>query len=118
MKNSMLKKMILPVLGVFLLSGCAMHSGYMTGSAALSSNNFSYIKRDLEGESTALYVFGLGGLAKAAIMDEAKRDLLAANPLGDNQALANVTVSWKYTYVFPFAMTNKCTVTADIVEFK
>jgi hypothetical protein len=103
---------------ISLLSNCAMHQGYMVNSAALSSNNFTYVKKDLKGTAMATYVFGLGGLSKMALVDVAKKDLLSANPLKDNQALVNLTVNWKNTFVLPFAITNRCTVTADIVEFK
>ena len=66
----------------------------------------------------ATYVFGLGGLSKKTLVDVAKKDLLSENPLNDNQAMVNLTVNWKNTFVLPFAITNRCTVTADIVEFK
>ena len=102
---------------ISLLSSCAMHQGYMVNSAALGSNNFTYVEKDVTGTAMATYVFGLGGLSKMAIVDVAKKDLLYANPLKDNQALVNLTVSWKNTFVF-FVTTNRCTVTADIVEFK
>ena len=90
----------------------------MVNSASLSSNNFTYVKKDVNGTAMATYVFGLGGLSIMAIVDDAKKDLLSANPLKDNQALVNLTISWKKTFVLPFAITNRCTVTADIVEFK
>jgi hypothetical protein len=117
MKNRIFKSVM--TLVVFsLLSSCAAHHGYMVNSAALSSNNFSYVKKDLKGTARATYVFGFGGLSKMALVDVAKKDLLSANPLKDNQAIVNLTVNWKSTFVLPFAITNRCTVTADIVEFK
>jgi len=42
---------------------------------------------------------------------------LQNNPLKEGQALANVTVDFKNSIIF-FVMTEKVTVTADIVEFK
>ncbi len=103
---------------ISLLSSCAMHQGYMVNSAALSSSNFTYVKKYVQGTAKVTYIFGLGGLSKIALVDNAKMDLLYANPLKDNQALVNLTVNWKTTFVLPFAFTNRCTVTADIVEFK
>lgn len=103
---------------ISLLSNCAMHTGYMVNSASLSNNNFTYVKKDVSGSAKATYIFGLGGLAKMALVDVAKKDLLSENPLKDNQTLVNLTVNWKNTFVLPFAVTNRCTVTADIVEFK
>lgn len=103
---------------VLLLSGCSLHSGYMTNSASLSSSNFSYVKTNLKGYSKAVYVFGIGGLDHDALVDEAKRNLLDTTPLKDNQALVNITLSWKSSFVIPLVITRRCTITADIVEFK
>ncbi|MSQ79844.1 MAG: hypothetical protein EXR21_09270 [Flavobacteriaceae bacterium] len=104
---------------ISLLSSCAMHQGYMVNSAALSSNNFTYVYKDLKGTAMVTYVFGIfGGLDKMALVNAAKKDLLSKSPLRDNQALVNLTVNWKATFVLPFAITNRCTVTADIVEFR
>ena len=116
MKKIVLKSVII-LFVISFLSSCALHNGYIQNSASLSSNNFTYVKKDIKGAASATYVFGLGGLAKTAILDNAKKDLLSANPLKDNQALANITISWKKTFVLPFAITNRCTVTADIIEF-
>lgn len=117
MNNRILKSVMTLVL-ISLLSSCALHQGYIVNSATLSSNNFTYVKKDLIGTATATYVLGLGGLSKMGLVDVAKKDLLSANPLKDNQVLVNLTVNWKNTFVLPFAITNRCTVTADIVEFK
>jgi hypothetical protein len=103
---------------ISFLSSCAMHTGYMTNSASLSSDNFNYVNREVSGTAMATYVFFIGGLSKIALVDAAKNDLLVAHPLKNNQTLVNLTVNWKYTIVIPFVWTNRCTVTGDIVEFK
>jgi len=102
------------------ISSCAAyHSGNMANSASLNSNNFMYSKMNLQGTSTATYVLGIGGLAKESLVNEAKQQLLATHPLKDGQTLANLTVSYKNSGYFGiFYRTLKCTVTADIVEFK
>jgi hypothetical protein len=104
---------------LFLSSCAAFHSGYLANSAALSSGNFKYVIMDAQGTSKATYFLGIGGLARTALVSEAKENLLDKYPLNDNQVLVNVTVNWKHSY-YPFLLlvTNKCTVTADIVEFK
>ncbi|MBW7845705.1 MAG: hypothetical protein H3C45_08715 [Bacteroidia bacterium] len=117
MRKNILKS-VLTIFVITLLSSCAMHQGYMVNSASLGSNNFKYVYEGVTGTAMATYIFGLGGLSKKAIVDDAKNDLLSAYPLKDNQALVNLTVSWKNTFVLPFVITNRCTVTADIVEFK
>ena len=97
-------------------SSCATHWGMMTGNASLSSNNFKMVKM-ASGTSSTLKVFGLGGLANNAMVLNAKKDMLQNNPLKEGQALANVTVDFKNSIIF-FLMTEKVTVTADIIEFK
>ena len=45
--------------------------------------------------------------------------MLVASPLKGNQALVNLTVNFKSSYYLGFlVMTQKCIVTADVVEFK
>lgn len=104
-------------LSITLLSSCGIHKGYMNNSASLSEANFNYVKQGLIGTSSILQVLGIGGLDKMAMVDEAKQMMLKDNPLQANQALANVTVSWKNSF-FLLVFTTDCTVTADIVEFK
>lgn len=116
-RNSPIILLFLPIL-LSLNSCIALHSGYITNSAALSRGNFKYVTMDAQGTSKALYIWGIGGLDRNAMVSEAKEKLLDQYPLEDNQALVNVTVNWKSSFylLFPLA-TKKCTVTADIVEF-
>ena len=61
----------------------------------MSSANFSYIKKGIKGVKKCTYILGIGGFSKQAIADEAIRKLLKENSLGNNQALANITVNYK-----------------------
>jgi hypothetical protein len=118
MKKIILKSTLAVVL-VFLLGGCsAAHFGTMSNSASLDSANFSYVKQNIKGKSQATYVFGIGGLAKESLVNEAKQKMLAENPLKDNQALANLTVSYKGSHYLMLFGTMECTITADVVQFK
>ncbi len=103
---------------ISLFTSCAMHNGYMVNSASLSSSNFKYVNKEVTGTAIASYVIGIGGISKATLVGLAKQNLIEYYPLKENQALANITINWKTTYVLPFAITNRCTITADIVEFK
>lgn len=114
MKKSI--KFLFIAIFIALLSSCAVHSGYMNNSASLSGPNFSYTQQNLSGFSETTHVLGFGGLEKEALVEEAKRDMLKSYELKPNQALANVTVNWKNTFLI-VVMHSKCTVTADIVEF-
>jgi hypothetical protein len=110
-------RFLIIAIGVITFSSCAVHNGFMSSSASLSQANFSYTETSISGEASTLKVFGLGGLAKKAIVEEAKKDMLEKHPLKANQALANVTVNWKAGFYF-IVQTNTCTVTADVVEFE
>lgn len=104
------------VIIAFATSSCATHWGTMNGSASLSSNNFKIAKM-ASGTASTTKIFGFGGLAKDALVLEAKKDMMQNYPLREGQALANVTVDFKNSFMF-FVNTNKVTVTADVVEFK
>lgn len=119
MKKVILKSFFAISIAIFITGCAAIHDGYMANSASLSSNNFSYVKMNVQGTSTATYVLGIGGLAKETLVNDAKQQLLASNPLKSNQTLANLTVNYKNSrYLGVLFMTVKCTVTADVVEFK
>ncbi len=111
-----LKLIIAIAIVSFLSTSCATHLGMMTGNASLSSNNFKVVKI-AAGHAKTTRIFGLGGLGKDALVLDAKKDLLQNNPLRDGQALSNVTVDFKTSFIF-FVITEKVTVAADIVEFK
>lgn len=100
------------------MSGCAaMHSGIMSDSASLSSNNFKYVKL-AQGEAKTTLIFGFGGMKQNAMVAAAKSDLIQKNPLKEGQTLANVSVDFKYAIYLGIVIVNKATVTADIVEFR
>lgn len=110
-------RLLIFVIGVLSLSSCVVHNGSMNGSASLSQANFEYVEKSVSGSASTVRVLGIGGLGKKAIVETAKMNMLKDNPLKANQALANVTVNWKSGGYLLF-QTNKCTVTADIIQFK
>jgi hypothetical protein len=115
MKKNFLK-IVVTIVSVFLLSSCAIHSGIMSDSASLGSNNFKMVKY-AQGEAKVTKILGIGGLGKNALVAEAKKDLVQNNPLKEGQTLANLTVDFKTSFLL-IVSTTKVTVTADIVEFK
>jgi hypothetical protein len=118
MKKQLKQLSIISLIAVMLSSCTATHSGYMQSSAALSSANFSYVM-NVRGESTATYILGIGGMNKETLVDDAQKHMILQNPLKKNQALANLTVNFKTSYIyFGVITTVKCVVTADIVEFE
>lgn len=102
---------------LFLFSSCGHHYGNLIGSAALSEANFKYVEQNVSGIAEANYVFGIGGLKKQTLLQEAKKNLMEVYPIGENQALVNVSVNWKTSFFLPFYFKTKCIISADIVEF-
>jgi hypothetical protein len=101
-----------------LFSGCATQKGYVLSSTHPGKNNFIVIKNNVQGVVKATSVFGLGRSSKGALINEAKTQLIESNHLTVNQSLVNLKVSWKMVSARPFLVTNKCIVTADIVEYR
>jgi uncharacterized membrane protein len=101
-----------------LFSSCATQKGYMLSSTHPGKNNFIVIKNNVHGIVKATSVFGLGRLSKGALINEAKAQLIESNHLTVNQSLVNLNISWKMVSARPFLITNRCTVTADIVEYR
>jgi hypothetical protein len=98
-----------------VLASCAVHSGLMMNSAALSQNNFKIIG-NVTGTSKTTLFLGIGGLKKEGLALEAKKNMKAQYQLKNGQAYANVTVDIKRTF-WILGVTNKCTINADIVQF-
>ena len=105
------------VLIAIVFSGCGVHSGYMTDSASLGAANFSYTKMNVKGLSKVEYIFGFGGLDRTNLVNAAKQNLLADNPLDANQALTNITVNFKNEFYLGIYIKVTCIVAADIVTF-
>jgi hypothetical protein len=117
MKKIILKNLLFASI-IMSFGSCAFHTGMIENSAVIHSNNFNYVHRNVKGTSVAHYVLGLGGLSKDELVAEAKQDLMLQNKIKDNQTLVNITVGWKRTIIYPFLISNRCTMTADIIEYK
>jgi len=82
----------------------------------LSKKNFKVIE-SVQGESEAIYIFGIGGLSKKAMIAEAKANMLTnANIVGSSKAIINETVEIIHS-LFPFFRKYKVTVSGHVVEF-
>jgi hypothetical protein len=100
-----------------LFSSCATQKGYMLSSTFPGKNKFIVIKNNVNGIAKATSVFGLGSHSRGSLINEAKEHLIESNHLQCNQSLVNLKVNWKMVYARPFLITNRCIVTADIVEY-
>lgn len=118
MKRDLLKFSVLVLIFSIFIGCVASHKGSMSGSASLAAPNFIYKKQNVYGKAQATYFLGIGGVARQSLVFEAKKDMLEKNPLLPNQALANITVSYKSTGFLGLIITTvNCIVSADIVEF-
>ncbi len=106
-----------------LMTSCGIHSAMVrninnnTTNVALSRKNFKVIDR-VSGESTAIYVLGIGGLSNKALIEKAKTKMLEnANLIGSSKAIINVTTESHMTLVVPFFYQKTVTVSAHIIEF-
>lgn len=118
-----MKKISFLIIGaMLLLSSCAIHNGLTsnlnnhTTEVVLSKKNFKVVEA-VKGEAQAMYIFGIGGLSKKAMIAEARANMLSnANIVGSSKAIINETVEIKHS-LFPFVRLNKVTVSGHIVEF-
>lgn len=82
----------------------------------LSRKNFKVIN-SVQGEAQAMYVFGIGGLSKKALISEARADMLSkADIVGGSKAIINETVEVKHSFL-PFVRKFKVIISGHIIEF-
>lgn len=115
---------VLVSIGV-LLSSCGFHSGLTTNqntsqtTVELSDANFEVVKK-VSGNSSASYVFGIGGFSKVALIERAQADMLNEIDLkGTSRALINKTVEVHNSNVLGIVYIQKTVVvSAYVIEFK
>jgi|AACY02.2.fsa_nt_gi hypothetical protein len=122
MNSTFLNKVIILLafagLGLGLSSCAKIHMGVVNGSAQLSQRNFTY-NGQAKGESSAVYIFGIGGNDKEKLIDEAWMAMNKNFPLKDGQAYANVRYNLTTQNVLGYLYMKRTQhVTADIVTFK
>jgi hypothetical protein len=109
--------LIMYTLSVLTFSTCTtLHSGLITGNAALSQNNFRYAGK-LSTSNINTYVFGVGGNEKANQIEQLRMQLIKQYPLRDGLAWANVGVTYRKNIFLPFIWTSEATLTLDVIDF-
>ena len=95
-----MKKLIIALIimaSALLIQGCGLTSNMTQNhnvnqtSVVLSSNNFHIVKT-VSAEVSASYWFGIGGLSRQALKDNAVAELTRKAQLTGQQALINITV--------------------------
>ena len=108
-------KNLLILITLFSITSCAFHSGTFNGSAAINNNQFR-IAGTAHGTAQTTQIFGLGGLGKNGLVQEAKKNMQSKYPIQKGMAWGNVTLDFKITYVF-FVRKTMAIVSADIIDF-
>ena len=95
--KKLFSKVVMAVAAVLLISSCGVNANLTTNhnlnqtNVVLSQKNFHVVK-NVEAEVTATYFFGIGGISKQALHNNAVSELTKNADLTGSQALVNVTV--------------------------
>ena len=81
----------------------------------LSCDNFRVVG-DVEGRAAATYVFGIGGLSKRAVRENAIADMYRNAHLTGAQAVNNITTTVKVR-MYPFVVKYEYIASGQIIEF-
>jgi hypothetical protein len=117
-----MKKIYLFFLLALLFTGCGFHNG-LTHNAnvnntdvVLAERNFRVVS-NVQGTSEALYILGIGGMSKSAMIAEARVEILQqADMVGKSRAIVNEIVE-EHNFLFIVGFKRKITVTAQVIEF-
>lgn len=106
-----------------LLSSCGTayygtfnHNLHQT-DVVLSQNNYRIVK-EVEGEASATYIFGIGGLSKKALRGNASADMRANANLTGAQAIINESVTESVKMIGPIFMKRTIVSKGTVIEFK
>ena len=87
-----------------ILSGCGIQRAIVLNTnnnvtnVELSKKNFKVLEK-VSGTSTATYIFGIGGLTKKSLIENAKTEMLSNSHLeGNARAIVNVTVEEHFRF--------------------
>jgi len=118
----MKKHVVLLFFLCLLFTGCGIQSGLTFNqnnhqtSVVLSKSNYKIVGK-VQGEASAKYYFGFGGLNKAGLIAEARQKMLAkSNLIGSSRAIINETVEVNTTFLFVY-LERKIIVSAYVIEF-
>ena len=82
----------------------------------LSEKNFKVVGQAY-GEAKATYVFGMGGIRKKALRNNAIDEMSKNANLSGAQTLTNITTHTSVKMVTPIFFQRTCSATANVIEF-
>ena len=107
----------------FTLTSCGLGSvltsnqNSLQTNVVLTQNNYKVVKT-ITGEATTTYIFGIGGLSKEALRNNAIADMVKDAKLdGKSQAIVNTQISVKNVIITPLYIKQIVTASALVVEF-
>lgn len=105
-----------------LVSGCGINSSHYPNTngntnVVIKDGNFRYLKK-VTGECTQSYVFGIGGLSKSSLTDNAIQNMYDNANLQDGQVIINITTTVTSQIYFPIVYTKRhATAYGMVIEF-
>lgn len=92
-----IRTLIIIIAGMLCLTGCGIsynmaQNHYVTQTNVVLSNNNFHVVKTVSAEVSSSYWFGIGGLSKRALKENAVAELTQKAELTGHQALINVTV--------------------------
>lgn len=107
----------------FIFSSCGIHTANILNqnsnltNVELNRKNFVVVQ-EVMGQSTAVYVLGIGGISNKNLINRAKSEMVRnANLVGTSRAIINVTMENHDIIVGPFYMKRTVTVSGHVIEF-
>lgn len=119
--KKLLSRIAMAVAAILLLASCGVSQNLTTNAnlnqtnVVLSQKNFHVVK-NVKADVSATYVFGIGGLSKKALHNNAVAELTKAANLTGSQALVNVTVKNSSKMVL-FVGKVTCYAEGTVIEF-
>ena len=112
-------KRLLSLLILITLNSCVSTFDGSFYSPSFSVKDNFRIVSTIEGQAQAEYIFGLGGVFRDGLVNEAKRKMYSSYALQPNQNITNITVDSRVTsFIIPILFQSKrVTVSADVIEF-
>ena len=94
-----------------IVTGCGINSSNYPNSNAntnvvIQDGQFRYLRK-VQGECEQLYVFGIGGLSKNSIVNNAIQDMYDKANLKDGQVIINITTTVGTQIYFPLICSKK-----------
>lgn len=110
------------IAGALFLSACSsqfhpvINQNLLQTQVVLSQKNYTVIG-SVEGSNEVERIFGIGGISKKAMQDNAIADMFKNAKLTSSQAIVNISFKSAVSGVPPFYTTTVCTATGTIIEF-